>query len=132
MSAPNITGITVRMDKLQALAPNLLPVLSASPVAVTHRDETCFYLVGPAMLESLLAGTSPVVHDLLEPPKGLVELVKQEPKFHQVAEKLLVAETQRVTRGGFQCRVAQHPAQSAQVACVAGARAPAHQPGAGR
>ena len=100
-SSPHLAGITVRMDKLQALAPNLGPVLTASPVAVTHREETCFYLIGPAMLESLLAGTNPVVHDLLEPPKGMVELARQEPLFHQVAEKLLVMETQRVTRGDF-------------------------------
>jgi hypothetical protein len=96
-----LAGITVRMDKLQALAPNLVPVLSTSPVAVTVRDETCFYLIGPAMLESLLAGTTPVIHDLLEPPKGMVELARQEPLFHQVAEKLLVVETQRVTRGDY-------------------------------
>ena len=98
---PPLSGITVRTDKLQALAPNLVPVLSASPVAVTLKDETCFYLIGPAMLQSLLAGTAPVIHDLLEPPAGMVELAKQEPLFHQVAEKLLVAETQRVTRGDF-------------------------------
>ena len=98
---PFLAGITVRMDKLQALAPNLVPVLSTSPVAVTVRDETCFYLIGPAMLESLLAGTTPVIHDLLEPPKGMVELARQEPLFHQVAEKLLVVETQRVTRGDY-------------------------------
>ena len=75
----SIAGITVRMEKLQALAPNLVPVLSTSPVAVTLRDETCFYLIGPAMLESLLAGTTPVVHDLLEPPQAMLELAKQEP-----------------------------------------------------
>jgi hypothetical protein len=53
------------------------------------------------MLESLLAGTTPVIHDLLEPPKAMVELARQEPLFHQVAEKLLVVETQRVTRGDY-------------------------------
>jgi len=100
-TSPTLAGITVRMDKLQALAPNLVPVLTTSPVAVTLREETCFYLIGPAMLESLLAGTTPVIHDLLEPPKGMVELAKQEPLFHQVAEKLLVVETQRVTRGDY-------------------------------
>ena len=53
------------------------------------------------MLQSLLAGATTVTADLLEPPEALVEVAKQEPLFHQVADKLLVLETQRVARGDF-------------------------------
>lgn len=98
---PNFAGVSVRMDKLQVLAPNLVSVLSACPVAVTHQNETCFYLIGPDMLRSLLAGSPSGASETLELPAPLAQVTRQEPLFQQVADRLLVMEAQRVSRGDF-------------------------------
>lgn len=89
---------SIRLDKLQQLAPSLLPVLSREPVAVCVEDQPCFYLVGPQLFEALLAGQK--LPDLAV-PAPLDKIMQSEPTFAQVAERLLAQEAQRVARGAF-------------------------------
>ena len=89
---------SIRLDKLQQLAPSLLPVLSREPVAVCVEDQPCFYLVGPQLFEALLAGQR--MPDL-PVPEGLQKTMQSEPTFAQVAERLLATEAQRVARGAY-------------------------------
>lgn len=89
---------SVRLDKLQQLAPSLLPVLSREPVAVCVEDQPCFYLVGPQLFEALLAGQR--VPDL-PVTDALQKVMSSEPTFAQVAERLLALEAQRVARGAY-------------------------------
>ena len=97
-SAASSAACSVRLDKLQQLAPSLLPVLAREPVAVCVDDAPCFYLVGPQLFEALLAG-----HKLpdLSVPQPLQKLMVAEPTFAQVAERLMALEAQRVARGAY-------------------------------
>ena len=52
---PPAAACSIRLDKLQQLAPSLLPLLSREPVAVCQDAAPCFYLVGPQLFEALLA-----------------------------------------------------------------------------
>ncbi len=87
---------SVRLDKLQQLAPSLLPVLAREPVAVCEGDEPRFYLVGPQLFASLLAGQA-----LSEPPAQWQAPMQSSPTFAQVADKLMAMEAQRVARGAY-------------------------------
>ena len=60
------------------------------PVAVTHQNETCFYLIGPDMLRSLLAGSPSGAGETLELPAPLAQVTRQEPLFQQVADPRFV------------------------------------------
>lgn len=97
-SRSDLASCTVRLDKLQLLAPSLMPVIANGPVAVMSQDQPCFYLVSPTALESLLAGTGLPHQDL---PQIMQEVARSEPSFQQVADKLMAQEAQRVDRGEF-------------------------------
>ena len=95
---PTSAACSIRLDKLQQLAPSLLPVLSREPVAVCVEDQPCFYLVGPQLFEALLAGQR--LPDL-PVSEALQTVMQSEPTFAQVAERLLATEAQRVARGAY-------------------------------
>lgn len=90
-------GCSVRLDRLQQLAPRLLPVLAREPIAVCDEEKPCFYLVGPQLLEALFARQE------LASTLDLTEKVSSErhPTFAHVVERLLALETQRVARGAY-------------------------------
>jgi len=95
---PPAPACSIRLDKLQQLAPSLLPLLSREPVAVCQDEQPCFYLVGPQLFEALLAGQSLPDLPLSEP---LQRVMAAAPTFAQVAERLLAMEAQRVARGAY-------------------------------
>lgn len=94
----HLASCTVRLDKLQLLAPSLLPVIANGPVAVMSQDQACFYLVSPLTLQSLLAGTGLPHQDI---PQVMQQAAHSEPTFRQVADKLIGLEAQRVDRGDY-------------------------------
>jgi len=93
---------TIPLERLQKLAPSVLPLLRSEPVAVQQGGDTCFYMVSPAMFRQLQMRLPFPEAEQPSPARFVTGAeVTDSPSVAAVAERLLLDEGLRAERSAI-------------------------------